>query len=110
LKKKAPRTDPGGERYVLRLYITGTTPNSTRALINVRKFCDKHLKGRVDLEVIDVYQRPHLAREEQIIAAPTLIKKAPLPLRRLVGDLSNEKQVMAGLNLSPDDGPKEAGT
>lgn len=99
MKAKTRRAAKPSDRYVLRLYITGTTPNSTRALLNLRKLCDKHLKGRVDLKVVDVYQRPQVARDEQILAAPTLIKELPLPFRRLVGDLSNEKQVVAGLGL-----------
>jgi circadian clock protein KaiB len=88
-------------RYVLRLYVTGITPNSTRAITNIRKICEEHLKGRYDLEVVDIYQQPTLAQGEQIIAAPTLIKKLPLPLRRLIGDLSSTEQVLLGLDLRP---------
>ena len=87
------------ERYVLRLYVTGMTPRSTRAIENVRKICEEHLEGRYDLEVIDVYQQPTLAKGEQIIAAPTLIKKLPLPLRRVIGDMSNTERVLLGLDL-----------
>jgi circadian clock protein KaiB len=85
--------------YSLRLYITGQTPRSSASVRNLRKVCDEYLEGKFELEVIDVYQRPELAREAQIIAAPTLIKRLPLPLRRLVGDLSNERQVLLGLDL-----------
>jgi circadian clock protein KaiB len=85
--------------YSLRLYITGQTPRSSASIRNLRKVCDEYLEGRFELEVIDVYQRPELAREAQIIAAPTLVKRLPLPLRRLVGDLSNERQVLLGLDL-----------
>ena len=89
------------ERYVLRLYVTGLTPNSTRAIANIKTLCQTHLEGRYDLRIIDIYQKPALAKGEQIIAAPTLIKKLPLPLRRLVGDLSKEDRVLFGLDLRP---------
>ena len=89
------------EHYVLRLYVTGMTPRSTRAVENVRLICEEHLKGRYDLEVIDIYQQPILAKGEQILAAPTLIKKLPLPLRRVIGDLSNTERVLLGLDLRP---------
>lgn len=87
------------ERYVLRLYVTGMTARATRAIENVRKICEEHLKGRYDLEVIDVYQQPILARDEQIIAAPTLVKRLPLPLRRIIGDMSQRDRVLVGLDL-----------
>jgi len=93
---------PGEEqRFVLKLYVAGMTSRSARAVENVRAFCEKHLEGRYDLQVIDVYQQPDLARSEQLIAAPTLIKKLPLPLRRLIGDMSNEGRVLVGLDLVP---------
>ena len=87
------------ERYVLRLYVTGMTPRSMRAIENVRAICEEHLQGRYELEVIDIYQQPVLAKGEQIVAAPTLIKKLPAPLRRIIGDLSNEERVLIGLDL-----------
>jgi circadian clock protein KaiB len=87
------------ERYVLRLYVTGMTARATRAIENVREICDEHLEGRYDLEVVDVYQQPVLAKDEQIIAAPTLIKKLPLPLRRIIGDMSQRDRVLLGLDL-----------
>ncbi|QJX45910.1 circadian clock protein KaiB [Hymenobacter taeanensis] len=87
--------------YVLHLYITGATPNSTRAVRNIKALCERHLQGRYELLIIDMYQQPDLAKREQIIAAPTLVKKLPLPLRRLIGDLSEEKKVLAALGL-PD--------
>jgi len=92
---------PTAERYVLRLYVTGMTPRSTRAVENVRTICEEHLHGRYDLEVIDIYQQPTLAKGEQIIAAPTLVKKLPLPLRRVIGDLSSTERVLVGLDLRP---------
>ena len=87
------------ERYVLCLYVTGMTARATRAVSNVREICDEHLEGRYDLEVVDLYQQPLLAREEQIIAAPTLVKKRPLPLRRIIGDMSQRDRVLLGLDL-----------
>jgi circadian clock protein KaiB len=86
-------------KYVLRLYVTGMTPKSTQAIANVQKLCEKHLAGRYELKVIDIYQQPKLAKGEQIIAAPTLIKKLPPPLRRLIGDMSNTEQILLGLDL-----------
>jgi len=91
----------GSERYELRLYIAGTTVASSKAVENLRAICEEHLKGRYELTVIDVFQQPVLAKNEQIIAVPTLIKKLPAPLRRIVGDLSNEHRVLVGLDLKP---------
>jgi circadian clock protein KaiB len=87
------------ERYVLRLYITGMTPRSTEALATIKAVCEEHLHGRYDLEVIDIYQHPALARDEQIVAVPTLVKKLPVPLRRLIGNLSAKERVLLGLDL-----------
>jgi circadian clock protein KaiB len=89
------------ERYVLRLYVAGLTPRSIQAIQNIRKICEEHLEGRYDLQVIDVYQQPVLAEGEQIIAAPTLIKKLPLPLRRFIGDMSHTEKILLGLDLRP---------
>ena len=94
-------SQPRREKYVLRLYVTGRTPRSTRAIENIRNICEAYLEGRYELEIIDIYQKSSLSQGEQIIAAPTLIKKLPLPLRRLVGDLSNEERVLLGLDLRP---------
>ena len=85
--------------YRLRLYVTGQTPRSASSLQNLKEVCDEYLAGRFELDVVDIYQQPELAREAQIIAAPTLIKMLPLPLRKLVGDLSNRKQVLMGLDI-----------
>jgi circadian clock protein KaiB len=87
------------ERYVLRLYIAGITPRSTKAIQNIRKICEEHLEGRYDLQVIDIYQDPVLAEGEQIIASPTLVKKLPLPLRRFIGDMSNTERILVGMDL-----------
>src|SRR5688572_13838264 len=89
------------EHYVLRLYVTGSTQRSSKAIQNIRALCEQHLQGRYELEVIDIYQQPVLARGEQIIAAPTLIKKLPAPLRKVVGDLSDMERVLMGLDLRP---------
>jgi circadian clock protein KaiB len=89
------------EKYILRLYVTGMTLKSSRAIANVRKLCDEHLTGRYELEVIDMYQQPKLAEGEQIIAAPTLIKKLPLPLRRLIGDMSDTERFLVGIDMKP---------
>jgi len=88
-----------GECYVLRLYVTGLTPRSSQAIARLRALCEEHLPGRYDLEVFDLYQQPGLAQAAQIIAAPTLVKELPPPVRRLIGDLSDEQRVLVGLDL-----------
>jgi circadian clock protein KaiB len=85
----------------LRLFITGTTSRSSRAIANLRRVCEERLHGEYDLEVVDIYQHPEAAQQYQILAAPTLVKMLPLPLRRIIGDLANEERVLAGLDLSP---------
>ena len=92
---------PNEPRYLLRLYITGMTSRSRRAIENIKTICEEHLEGRYDLEVFDICRRPCLAKDEQIIAAPTLIRKLPVPLRRLIGDLSDRQRVLIGLDLRP---------
>jgi circadian clock protein KaiB len=89
------------EKYVLRLYVAGMTPKSTRAIMKIKEICQEYLQDRYDLEVIDIYQQPILAKGEQIIAAPTLIKKLPLPLRKFIGDMSNMEKILVGLDLRP---------
>jgi circadian clock protein KaiB len=86
-------------KYVLRLYVSGSTAKSALAIENIKRICEHHLKNRYDLEVVDIYQQPSLARDEQIVAVPTLIKQFPPPVRRLIGDLSNVKKVLFGLDL-----------
>jgi circadian clock protein KaiB len=88
--------------YVLHLYVTGSTPRSMSAIMNIKKICEKHLANQVDLEVIDIYLHPELAKDAQIIAAPTLIKTLPEPLRRAIGDLSDEEKVLIALDITPD--------
>ena len=97
--EKSVAGTPAEERYVLRLYVTGMTPRSTEAFATIKALCEERLLGRYELEVIDIYQHPQLAIDEQIIAVPTLVKQLPAPLRRLVGDLSNEERVLLGLDL-----------
>ena len=89
----------GNENYIFRLYVTGTTRNSLRAIENTRFICQKYLKGRFDLEVIDIYQQPVHARERQIIAVPVLIKEFPLPIRKFIGDMSQTERILLGLDL-----------
>jgi circadian clock protein KaiB len=87
------------ETYILRLYVTGMSPQSIAAINNLKEICEDHLKGKYNLEIVDLYKNPSLAAGEQIIAAPTLIKKLPLPLRRIIGDMSNTNKVLVGLDL-----------
>jgi len=105
VRPRRPRRSP---IYVLRLYVTGTTSKSIRAIQNVRRICEEHLHGRYELEVIDLYKNLPLARGDQIVAAPTLIKRLPAPLRKLIGDMSDEQRVLVGLDLRPR--TTEAGT
>ncbi|HLN87332.1 MAG TPA: circadian clock KaiB family protein [Candidatus Limnocylindrales bacterium] len=100
LKFESRLRDRRTAKYILRLYIAGTTPRSTRAVANIREICERNLRGRYDLEVIDIYQKPALAKGEQIIAAPTLVKQLPLPLRRFIGDLSDTERILVGMDLA----------
>lgn len=84
--------------------MTGTTARSARAIANLRRVCEEHLQGEYDLEVVDIYLRPEMAKEHQIIAAPTLVKMLPLPLRKIIGDLADEERVLAGLDIAPKSG------
>lgn len=93
--------DRANARYVLRLYVAGLTPRSVAAIASVKKTCEEHLKGRYELQVVNLYDEPTLAKGEQIIAAPTLIKKLPLPLRRLIGDMADTRKLLVGLDLRP---------
>jgi circadian clock protein KaiB len=97
----------GNEKYILRLYVTGMTPRSINAIENIRKICEENLKGRYELEVIDIYQEPEYAKKEQILAAPTLIKKLPLPLRKFIGDMSDKEKILVGLDLVHKEGKKK---
>ncbi len=90
-------------KYILRLYVTGTTPQSLRAIANIKKVCEEHLAGHYELNVIDIYQDGIAIDQDQIVAAPTLIKQFPEPFRRLVGDMSNTERVLSGLGISAGD-------
>lgn len=90
-------------RYVFQLFVTGHSSLSNRAIINVRKFCEEHLAGPYDLEIVDVSEQPELAVEEQVLAAPTLIKHLPTPLRRFIGDMSQTDRILLGLKVRPAD-------
>jgi circadian clock protein KaiB len=87
------------DKYILRLYITGATSRSALAITNLKKICEEHLYGKYELQVIDLFKHPRLAKDEQIIATPTLIKKLPLPFRHIIGDMSNKDKVLMGLDL-----------
>jgi circadian clock protein KaiB len=93
---------PAAERYVLSLFVTGSTPKSLRAIQNIRALCEERLHGRYELKVIDIYQHPDQVKPEQIVVTPTLIKKLPLPLRKLIGDLSNRDRLLLGLDIVPN--------
>ncbi len=92
---------PQSERWELRLYIAGNTTKSMAALANLRKYCEEHLQGKYTIEVIDLLVQPQLAAGDQILAVPTLVRKVPVPIRKIIGDLSNEEKVLVGLNLRP---------
>jgi len=90
-----------GGRYVLSLFVTGSTPKSLRAIRNIRALCEEMLNGRYELKVIDIYQHPEQVKPKQIVVTPTLIKKQPLPLRTLIGDLSNKDRLLLALDIVP---------
>lgn len=89
------------EIYELRLYVAGNTPKSLSALSNLKRYCEEHLKDKYTIEVIDLLVKPQLAEGDQILAIPTLVKKVPEPIRKIIGDLSNEEKVLVGLNIRP---------
>lgn len=89
------------EIYELRLYVAGNTPKSLTALSNLKRYCEEHLKDKYTIEVVDLLLQPQLAEGDQILAIPTLVKKVPEPIRKIIGDLSNEEKVLVGLNIRP---------
>ena len=95
------RAGASEQRHTLRLYVTGATARSLRAVSNIKDICERYLKGRYDLEVVDVYEQPALVRQDQIVAVPTLVRRLPLPVRFLVGDLSMTEHVLQGLGVVP---------
>ncbi len=94
-----PHTTPKNDRWQLRLYVAGQTPKSIKALANLRKLCEAHLAGRYEIEVIDLLENPRLAAGDQILAIPTLVRKLPTPVKKIIGDLSDEYRVLVGLDL-----------
>ena len=98
---------PDRNHYCLRLFVTGTTPRSIRAIQNIRALCEEKLQGRYELEVIDVYQHPEQLKPDQIIVTPTLVKKLPLPFRKIIGDLSDKERILVGLDIVPRDSSHE---
>lgn len=92
------------DRFVLRLYVSGLSARSCRAMENIRHLCDEHLSGRHELQIIDIYQQPELAKEQQLIAAPTLVKKLPLPLRKVVGDMQDSARILMMLGINATEG------
>ena len=91
----------GTGRYRLRLYVAGQTPSSISAFTNLKKICDEHLQGRYEIEIVDLLQKPQLARGDQILAIPTLVRRLPEPVKKIIGDLSNTERVLVGLDLRP---------
>jgi len=91
--------DDSGEKYLFKLYVTGAAPSSMRAVVNVRKFCETYLAGRFEMEIIDIFKEPQVAKSAQLIAAPTLVKEFPLPVRRFIGDMSKTEKLLAGLDI-----------
>lgn len=92
-------SERGEQVYILRLYVSGASPKSAEAINNIKNICEEHLPGRYELEVVDIYQQPRLVAGEQVVAAPMLVKKSPLPLRKLIGNLSNTREILQGLGL-----------
>lgn len=99
--RKAPASGGPKAEYQLRLYVAGTTPRSAAALANLKQVCETHLAGRYTIEVVDLLLNPRLAAGDQILAVPTLVRKFPEPIRKIIGDLSNEEKVLVGLDLQP---------
>ena len=96
---------PNQTRYRLRLFVSGSTPRSARAIQNIRALCEERLHGCYELEVIDIYQHPEFAKPDQIVVTPTLVKKLPSPLRKIIGDLSDKKKLLVGLDILPEEFP-----
>jgi circadian clock protein KaiB len=96
-----PNTAPDAETFQLRLYVAGQTPNSMRAFANLKRLCEEHLANRYEIEIIDLLENPQLARGDQILAVPTLVRRLPEPIKKIIGDLSNSERVLVGLDLRP---------
>lgn len=101
MAKESKTVKSADQKWELRLYVAGNTPKSVTALNNLKKYCEEHLKGQYRIEVIDLLVHPQLAEGDQILAIPTLVRKVPVPIRKIIGDLSNEAKVLVGLNIRP---------
>ena len=97
-------SEPLEPAYRLRLFVTGSTPKSVKAITNLRSICEEHLAGQYELDIVDLYQQPEMAKLNKLVAAPTLIKTLPEPVRRVIGDMSNEEQVLLGLDIESEEG------
>ena len=95
--------DPAADKYLLKLYVTGSSPRTRQAIENLQRICEQELQGRYTLDIVDVLEHPQAAEDDRILATPTLIKQLPLPLRRVIGDLSDREKVLLGLELYPLD-------
>jgi circadian clock protein KaiB len=98
MKTQTNQTDPDG-KYILRLYVAGKTAKSVTAFVNLKNICETHLKGKYVIEVVDLSENPHLAKQDQIVALPTLVKQLPPPVKKIIGDLSNTERVLIGLDI-----------
>ena len=101
MTKASKSTKTKTEKWELKLYVAGNTPKSVAALNNLKKYCEEHLKGKYKIDVVDLLIHPQLAEGDQILAIPTLVRKVPVPIRKIIGDLSNEEKVLVGLNIRP---------
>ncbi|MBJ6798787.1 circadian clock KaiB family protein [Geomonas propionica] len=102
-KSKSPKAQTEDEKYMLRLYVAGQTPKSMTAFANLKKICEEHMKGRYQIEVVDLLVNPALAKDDQILALPTLVRRLPEPIKKIIGDLSNTERVLVGLDIRPVD-------
>ena len=99
--QKHDSAPPEDKQWALRLYVAGQTPKSVAAFANLKKICEEHLAGKYSIEIVDLLENPRLAHDDQIVAIPTLVRKLPEPVRKIIGDLSNEERVLVGLDLRP---------
>jgi len=99
--RRRPPARAGTDRYTLRLYVAGQTPRSVAAIANLRRICDEHLSGRYSVEVVDLLREPARARGDEIVVIPTLVRRLPPPVKRIIGDLSNAERVLVGLDVQP---------
>ena len=100
-KSKAPKAETEDEKYILRLYVAGQTPKSMAAFANLKRICEEHMKGRYQIEVVDLLVNPSLSKDDQILALPTLVRRLPAPIKKIIGDLSNTERVLVGLDIRP---------